>query len=158
MKFELKERSSKLLDGVKETSKIVNIVDNIVKTYECNENVLNRIQAEHQDLLHKIEFVDLDVINGYKIYKQLQELRIRRRILKDEQESIEPIYSYIKKNNSAFMFLNKIQSKCAMMNNVIENSKYNPRSTEIMTEEQAIEYGERYTKKLDKIKLDEFMH
>lgn len=44
---------------------------------------LSRVDLESQDLLHAIEFSNANAAEGYKLYKKLQELRRRRRLIKD---------------------------------------------------------------------------
>lgn len=44
---------------------------------------LSRTDLEIQDLLHAIEFSNANAAEGYKLYKKLQELRRRRRVVKD---------------------------------------------------------------------------
>ena len=46
-----------------------------------------------QDLLHKVEFSSLNAADGYKIYKQLHEVRIRRRKAKDSCYILNALHS-----------------------------------------------------------------
>jgi len=49
-------------------------------------DLMRTLDMETQDILHKIEFTNENVVNGYKRYKQLQDVRIRRRDAKDSLE------------------------------------------------------------------------
>lgn len=48
--------------------------------------ILEEADLETLDLLHKIEMINQDVFNGYKTYKQLQDVRKKRRVAKDGLE------------------------------------------------------------------------
>ena len=53
--------------------------------YKCNLSYMYvQVEKEICDIMHYIEFNNLDAANGYKIYKMLRECRIRRRKIKDE--------------------------------------------------------------------------
>lgn len=47
---------------------------------------VSKCDQETLDVLHKIEFCNVSASDGYKLYKQLQEIRIRRRNAKDHLE------------------------------------------------------------------------
>jgi len=48
------------------------------------ENLISKKEAETQDILHFVEFYDLNACEGYMIYKRLQQIRLERRFAKDE--------------------------------------------------------------------------
>lgn len=52
---------------------------------------LSDIDLKVSDILHYIEFTALDVFSGYKAYKALRDLLIKRRCLKDEHKIINAI-------------------------------------------------------------------
>ena len=47
---------------------------------------VQKCDQETLDVLHKIEFCNVSASDGYKLYKQLQEIRVRRREAKDHLE------------------------------------------------------------------------
>ena len=51
-------------------------------------------EKETQDILHFIEFYDLDAYNGYMVYKTLQDIRIERRNAKNELERVNTFLKY----------------------------------------------------------------
>lgn len=57
---------------------------------------LDYIQGEQSDIEHYMEFVDLNASEGFKAYKQLQDVRKRRRKLKDELEYLNTIEKRMK--------------------------------------------------------------
>ena len=48
--------------------------------------VVRDLDMETVDILHKIEFTNENVVNGFRRYKQLQDVRQRRRKAKDALE------------------------------------------------------------------------
>lgn len=73
-----------------------NTVQDIPKIYKANNDRLNKLQGEITDLTHLIELVDLNAVEGFKIYKQLQKVLQERRKLKDENELLKhlgPVFS-----------------------------------------------------------------
>lgn len=91
------------------TAQIVTIFQNVIQTYEKNKNDIKRIEGELQDILHEIELTNSkDMYSGYKLYKEIRELRIERRRCKDENQLLEDMYNYLKTNQGQ-QFKNKIQ-------------------------------------------------
>lgn len=57
------------------------------------KNEYNHIMLELTDLYHKVELSRFNVVEGYKLCKQLQDCLQRRRSIKNEQEQIDKILS-----------------------------------------------------------------
>lgn len=53
------------------------------------ENAIHQMDAATLDLMHYAEFNTLNVVNGYKFYKQLREIRLKRREYKDVLRMID---------------------------------------------------------------------
>lgn len=68
--------------------------------YRMNYEEIILLQREEQDLLHMAEFVNLNLYESYKFYKGIQELRQKRRILKDENQLLEPILKLSRQENN----------------------------------------------------------
>lgn len=64
---------------------------NYPKRFEENEEGLKRCDQETQDLLHVIEFSNFSASEGYRLARELQEVRRLRREIKNEQEVLQPI-------------------------------------------------------------------
>jgi len=91
------ETVKSLLDGVAHMDGLVNILselpkfagaasalaDNIQTAMDFCKNEIKRADAESMDLAHKIEFSVLNVVGGYRMYKEFHECRLRRRKAKD---------------------------------------------------------------------------
>lgn len=63
---------------------------------------LDAVEAKLVDVYHYIQLHDLDVVRGYKIYKQLQELLKERRVLKDEKKLTEAFIRDLESSNTLF--------------------------------------------------------
>lgn len=77
-----------------------------------------------QDLLHSIEFENFNVVQGYKLAKQIKDIRIQRRELKNEFEAMQSLYSFIQP------MINKIEQADKRVDKILETQKrriYTPR-------------------------------
>lgn len=70
---------------------IRNAIRDIPSRYKQNEEMLRKLDQETQDLLHFIELKNLNAMEGYKAYKDLQRVRKERREIKNENELLAPI-------------------------------------------------------------------
>jgi len=66
-------------------------IRDIPKQYNANAERIRELEKERIDLLHLIEFVDLNAREGYKVYKELQSLQKERRKMKDENELLKHV-------------------------------------------------------------------
>ena len=57
------------------------------------KNEYNHTMLELTDIYHKVELSRFNVVEGYKLCKQLQDCLQRRRNIKNEQEQIDKILS-----------------------------------------------------------------
>ena len=91
-------------------STFIQIANDVVKKYESNVEVIKQTEEELTDVYHEIELgKPQDMYGGYKLYKQVKELRMRRRQAKDENDLLKDMYEYIK-SQSGQSFKSKIQS------------------------------------------------
>ena len=90
-------------------STIVQIYQDVIGNYERNVDLIKQIEGELNDLNHEIELSSpKNARDGYKMYKEIRELRIKRRQAKEENELMKDMYEYLKGQN-AQNFKNKIQ-------------------------------------------------
>lgn len=75
-----------------------------------------------EDLLHKIEFTNVGVVDGYKLYKAVQSMRLRRRQYKDICTMLNLI-----NQSGVVSSLNNLKDNFARFENGLENRKYTPR-------------------------------
>lgn len=112
------------------SSTIVTIFQDVIKTYENNIQVIKQMEGELLDLEHEIELSNpKNARDGYKLYKELREIRIRRRRAKDENQMLEDMYEYFK-GQQGQVFKNKlqqIQGAAAKIENAQACRTYTPR-------------------------------
>lgn len=88
---------------------IVSIFQDVINNYERNLEIIKQAEEELMDLEHEIELsAPKDMYKGYLTYKEIREVRIRRRKAKEENELLKDMYDYFKGQN-AQSFKNKIQ-------------------------------------------------
>ncbi len=91
-------------------SNIIQIANDVVRRYESNESIIKRTEGELTDIEHEIELGNSqDLYGGWKLYKQIKELRMQRRQAKNENELLRDMYEYIK-SQPGQTFKSKIQS------------------------------------------------
>lgn len=111
-------------------STIVTIFKDVIETYEKNAEIIKQSEEELVDLEHEIELSNpKNARDGYKVYKEIREVRIRRRQAKNENELLKDMYDLLKDNQSQ-KFKNKIQQiqgNAAKIAKTQENRTYTPR-------------------------------
>jgi hypothetical protein len=115
---------------------MVQIVQDVIKNYERNEDRTRCIEEELNDLNHEIELTpSKNMYSGYLLYKSIRELRIERRRCKEENELMKDMYEYFK-GQQGQAFKNKIQSiqsNAAKLREVQEHRTYTPRQRNDLT-------------------------
>lgn len=118
------------------SSTIVQIIQDVIKNYERNEERIKGIEGELNDLNHEIELTpSRNMYSGYLLYKAIRELRIERRRCKEENELMKDMYEYFK-GQQGQAFKNKIQqiqSNAAKLREVQEHRTYTPRQRNDLT-------------------------
>lgn len=76
-----------------------------IREYDAVYDELSQVDLEISDIYHYIEFNNLDVQRGFKIYKQLQDALRRRRVIKDRIEIVKVMrqHGINKKNLSSVL-------------------------------------------------------
>lgn len=64
-------------------SRLCAIEGRLIQALTCCANAISQADMETEDILHKIEFVRADVVQGYHLYKDLHDCRLQRRKAKD---------------------------------------------------------------------------
>lgn len=91
-------------------STFTQIFNDVIKKYESNVTVIKQTEEALTDVEHEIELSsNKDMYNGYLLYKQIKELRMKRRQAKDENQLLQDMYDYIK-SQPGQSFKTKIQS------------------------------------------------
>lgn len=113
------EELSGQLDAV---SKTAEIVAQLRDYYLAQVSLVDR---EQEDLLHKIEFTRASAVDGFKLYKQLHELRQRRRKYKDAYGLLDVFRA------SGFLDgAENLQKSVAVYREGLERRTYTPRVLE----------------------------
>ena len=117
-------------------SQITNIFQNVINTYEYNKDEIKRIEEELQDIEHEIELSpSKDMYSGYKLYREIRDLRTERRRCKDENQLLEEMYNFLQDPQSQ-KFKNRIQQIQGNSAKVIkaqENRTYTPKQRNDLT-------------------------
>jgi hypothetical protein len=88
---------------------VVSIFQEVINNYERNLDIIKQTEDELNDIAHEIELsAPKDMYKGYLMYKEVRDLRIKRRKAKEENELLKDMYDYLKGQN-AQNFKNKIQ-------------------------------------------------
>ena len=91
-------------------STFIQISNDVVKRYESNEDIIRQTEEELNDVYHEIELgKNQDLHGGWKLYRQIKDLRNKRRQAKDENQLLKDMYEYIKSQQGQ-TFKSKIQS------------------------------------------------
>lgn len=83
---------------------------------------VQKCDQETLDVLHKIEFCNVSASDGYKLYKQLQEIRIRRRNAKDHLEIASLVLS-----TGLLASMKTLDSEIKAVETNMADRKYKPR-------------------------------
>lgn len=83
---------------------------------------VQKCDQETLDILHKIEFCNVSASDGYKLYKQLQEIRIRRRDAKDHLEIASLVLS-----TGLLSSMKALDGEIKSIETNMANRKYKPR-------------------------------
>lgn len=117
-------------------STYIQIANDVVKKYESNVEIIKKTEDELNDVYHEIELGKAqDLYGGYKLYKQVKDLRMQRRQAKDENELLKDMYEYIKSQQGQ-SFKSKIQSIQGSSAKVYETQSrrtYTPRQRSDLT-------------------------
>jgi hypothetical protein len=117
-------------------STLIQIATDVVKKYESNVEIIKKTEDELNDVYHEIELgKPLDLYGGYKLYRQVKDLRMQRRQAKDENDLLKDMYEYIK-SQPGQSFKSKIQSIQGSSVKVYEAQSrrtYNPRQRSDLT-------------------------
>ena len=117
-------------------STMMTIYNDVIKAYERNLEVIKQTEDELNDLNHEIELSSpKDMYKGYLLYKDIRELRIRRRTAKDENELLKDMYEYLKSQpGQTFKTkMQQLQGSAAKLHTTQESRTYVPRQRNDLT-------------------------
>ena len=115
---------------------IVSIFQDVINNYERNLEIIKQAEEELMDLEHEIELsAPKDMYKGYLAYKEVRDVRIKRRKAKEENELVKDMYDYLKSQQGQ-SFKNKIQSiqgASVKLRDAQEHRTYIPRQRSDLT-------------------------
>lgn len=117
-------------------STIVTIYQDVINTYERNLEIIKQAEEELNDLYHECELANpKDMYKGYLIYKEIRDVRIRRRTAKNENELLKDMYDYFMcQNGQAFKGkIQSIQGNSVRLKTLQEQRTYQPRQRNDLT-------------------------
>lgn len=115
-------------------SSIVQIFKDVISTYEYNQTIIKQTELEQTDLEHEIELGGpKNARDGYKLYKELRDVRQRRRKAKDENDLLEELYDFLKTQQNFKNKISQIQGSTAKVYNKQQNRTYTPRARTDLT-------------------------
>lgn len=108
-------------------------IKKMITKYEVNKARLAEIEPEINDLEHYIEIApNQRVPSGYKLYRKLAELRRERRICKNENDLLWPIYEHFHATEVLPKLAN-VQGECSKVRGAIDARVYTVR-TDVLTD------------------------
>lgn len=118
------------------SSTIITIFKDVIEKYEENLEIIKQTESELNDVNHEIELsAPKDMYKGYLCYKDIRDLRIMRRVAKDENELLQDMYDLLTtqqgqafKNN-----IKKVQSSSARIYDAQQRRTYKPRKRKDLT-------------------------
>ena len=101
----------------------------VVSRYESNERIRVECDQKSSGLLHYIELHDdMNASDGYQAHKKMAEVRRERRVCKNENELLAPLYSYIQQNPKAINELTAVLGRCRAAKEAIDRQIYSART------------------------------
>ena len=118
------------------SSTIVTIFQDVQKSYEYNLDVIKQTEDELNDLNHEIELSSpKDMYKGYLMYKNIRELRQKRREAKNTVALLEDMYEFLKgpQGQTFKTQIQKIQGNAAKISEAQQHRYYVPRRRNDLT-------------------------
>ena len=88
---------------------------------------IRQADQETQDILHEMELISFNASEGYILARKLQEIRQRRRRLKNEKEILKDIKEFYDNHKQLKIDLFKVLTKTTRTLENLENRQYVPR-------------------------------
>lgn len=106
-------------------SQLISIFNDIGNERNKLSQKLRDLDLAEQDVLHKLEFKNFNIVQGYDLAKGLKDIRISRRKIKNELKALEDLMK------TTCNFIKPIvKAKDTIGNNyykIVTTSRYNPR-------------------------------
>jgi Mg2+ and Co2+ transporter CorA len=114
-------------DVIKIVSDFAQLLGKIEQDWDQIYEEIHKTDCETGDLLHEIELTNFNAYEGYRLAKQLQEVRQRRRELKDTQEILQHLKDFYDNNKQLHITLFKLVKEMQKTKASQQNRSYIPR-------------------------------
>lgn len=118
------------------SSTFIQIFNDVVKRYESNVDIIKQAEDALMDIEHEIELgKNQDMYHGYLLYKQIKDIRMKRRQAKDENALLQDMYEYIKsqQGQSFKIKIQSIQGNSVKVHEAQSRRTYTPRQRSDLT-------------------------
>ena len=106
---------------------MIAISDNVKTLMSQVEAEQYYADQEYNDLTHALELTKFNAAEGFRLAKELQDNRIRRRNAKNQREQLQPLYDLIQKYQVFFKELKNVQTQIESVIHAQAKRKYQPR-------------------------------
>ena len=110
------------------TNQLISIFQTVKQTYERNENDIAFYNQEYTDITHALELLHFNAAQGYRLAKQLKANRANRRLAKDQNQQLQPLYELLTRNQGFLKELRKVQSQIERIKSDQQNRLYTVRA------------------------------
>ena len=101
------------------------LIQNVIDIYERNEVIIKKQDDFICDMLHEFELGSpKDIGRAYKCYTDIRNSRQSRRMAKNENKFLAPLYNYIKSHPALAKEIKTISDKCTVIKHEIETTEY----------------------------------
>ena len=105
----------------------LDLLNHIENNWDSIYDGIGQADRETQDILHEMELTSFNASEGYALAKKLQEVRQRRRRLKNEKEALKDIKEFYEHHKQLKIDLFKVLTKKKQTLETQANRKYMPR-------------------------------
>lgn len=121
------------------TKNFLEVLNSVDKEWGSWHDDLKQCESEIIDLLHEIEFTKFDAYRGYKLCKEIQDVRQRRRKIKEKMEILRGLKDFETNNKNMKINLYKVLTNMEKIKENQGNRMYTPR---VRTDLKVAERGE----------------
>jgi Mg2+ and Co2+ transporter CorA len=114
-------------DVIKIVYDFAQLLSKIEQEWDQIYEEIHKTDCEAGDLLHEIELTNFNAYEGYKLAKQLQEVRQKRRKLKDTQEILQHLKDFYDNNKQLHITLFKLIKEMQKTKESLQSRSYTPR-------------------------------
>lgn len=128
-----------LIDEIQATKTFLETLNIVEKDWGSWHDDLKKCELEIMDLLHEIEFTKVNAYQGYLLCKEIQEVRQRRRKLKEKMEILKGLKEFEDSNRNLKINLYKVLANMEKIEESQGHRMYTPR---VRTDISLAERGE----------------